>query len=369
MSSLTGKSLFIKGSDLADTVAIPAAIIYETKRLNVPILVVTSAGKSGISLGYFQDVDTEVNLEEARKRDVEVIRRLGVGGGTIYSSKGSSMALFMTFPKDFFTSMDKAFCQIGSATVHAYYKLGVKGAWYDHIGDVRVGSPRAHKKITGFGFATVEEILILNMVIGVGKLNFEEMASVIKIPPEKFMDKTAKSVQEYVTSVEEETGRKPSDEEVYDAFKSSLEETLKIKLDSHEFSDQAKDIWKKYKDIAKSDQNLYLRSSAKRFSNIPKGYSLGFSRYKARKLIVTHLLTDGKEIKDVMISGDFYCSPGEYLFELEQKLRGMSIEDKEKILATINEIFSRKNFEMPSVKAEDILESISRAIEDAKKRL
>ncbi|AHC52216.1 ligase [Sulfolobus acidocaldarius SUSAZ] len=369
MSSVIGKTMFISQGELADTVAIPAAIIYETKQLNEPVLVVTSTGKSGISLGYFQDIDTEVNLDEARRRGVDVIRRLGVGGGTIYASKGSSMAMFMTFPKDFFTNMEKAFCQIGSAAVHAYFKLGVKGAWYDHIGDVRVGSPRAYRKITGFGFTTIEDILVLNMVIGAGKIDVQEMINVIKVPPEKFSDKTSKNVQDYLTSVEEETGRKPSDEEVYEAFKTSLEETLRIKLEPHEFSDQAKAIFNKYKEMAKSDQNLFLRSSGKRFSNIPQGYVVGFSRYKARKLVVTHLLTDGKEIKDIMISGDFYCSPSEYLFELEQKLKGIPLDDKEKISNTVNSVFTSKNFEMPMVKVDDIVESIIRAIDNAKQQL
>ncbi|MEM1645008.1 MAG: hypothetical protein QXL96_03915 [Ignisphaera sp.] len=156
-----GKSMLIKDSDLLDSVAIPAALVEEAKKLNLPVLAVVESKVSGISLGYFQDLDTEVNSEEVKKRGMQVVRRLGVGGGTIYVDKDASMALYMASPSDFFPNMDKAFCQIGSATIHAYYKLGVKGAWYDHIGDVRVGSPKANKKITGFGFTTIGNVQFL----------------------------------------------------------------------------------------------------------------------------------------------------------------------------------------------------------------
>nr|WP_275944790.1 hypothetical protein [Saccharolobus solfataricus] len=34
---------------------------------------------------------------------------------------------------------------------------------------------KAIRKITGFGFTTIGNTLVLNMVIGIGKLNVEEM--------------------------------------------------------------------------------------------------------------------------------------------------------------------------------------------------
>jgi Lipoate-protein ligase A len=366
--NMKGKSMLIKNGDLLDSVAIPASLVEESRRLNVPIMAVVGSKISGVSLGYFQDLDTEVNLEEAKRRGIQVVRRLGVGGGTIYSDKNSSMALYMAMPSDFFPNMDKAFCQIGSATAHAYYKLEVKGAWYDHIGDVRVGSPKSHKKITGFGFTTIGNTLVLNMVIGIGKLNVEEMVKVLRIPPEKFKDKTAKGPQDYVSSVEEETGYKPSMEEVYNAFVSSFGETLRLDLEEHELSDEAKKIREEYRKIASSEEHLYLRSSGKRFANIPPNHVLGFARYKARKLLVVHLLTDKKVIKDIMISGDFYCSPTQYLFDFENSLKGIEINNLEEISKKVSELYSRNGWEMPMVSQEDILTVIKMAIGDAKSK-
>lgn len=365
---LKGKSMLIKGGDLLDTVAIPAALVEESKRLNLPVLAVVGSKVSGISLGYFQDLDTEVNLEEVRKRGMQVVRRLGVGGGTIYSDKDASMALYMASPSTLFPNMDKAFCQIGSATVHAYYKLGVKGAWYDHIGDVRVGPPTGHKKITGFGFTTIDNILVLNMVIGVDKINVDEMVKVVRIPQEKFKDKTAKGPQDYITSIREETGYKPSMEEIYNAFVSSFGETLKMEFEEYELSEEGEKIRDKYRKIAASEEHLYLRSSGKRFSNIPPDHILGFSRYKARKLIVVHLLTDGKVIKDLMISGDFYCSPKEYLFEFENSLKGLELTDINKIEQKIAELYSRRGWEIPMVNGEDILTAIKLAIDNVQSK-
>lgn len=60
--------MLIKNGDLLDSVAIPASLVEESRRLNVPIMAVVGSKVSGVSLGYFQDLDTEVNLEEAKRR-------------------------------------------------------------------------------------------------------------------------------------------------------------------------------------------------------------------------------------------------------------------------------------------------------------
>ncbi|MEM1645007.1 MAG: hypothetical protein QXL96_03910 [Ignisphaera sp.] len=204
------------------------------------------------------------------------------------------------------------------------------------------------------------------MIIGVDRINVEEMVKVVRIPQEKFKDKTAKGPQDYITSIKEETGYRPSAEEIYNAFVSSFGETLKIEFEEYELSEEAKRTRDKYRAIASSEDHLYLRSSGKRFSNIPPGHSLGFARYKARKLIVVHLLTDGKLIKDIMISGDFYCSPKEYLFEFENSLKGLELADLNKIEQKISELYSRKGWEIPMVSGDDIIAAIKLAINTAK---
>nr|WP_252973076.1 hypothetical protein [Saccharolobus solfataricus] len=66
--NMKGKSMLIKNGDLLDSVAIPASLVEESRRLNVPIMAVVGSKISGVSLGYFQDLDTEVNFRGGQEK-------------------------------------------------------------------------------------------------------------------------------------------------------------------------------------------------------------------------------------------------------------------------------------------------------------
>jgi len=69
-----------------------------------------------------------------------------------------------------------------------------------------------------------------------------------------------------------------------------------------------------------------------------------------------------------MISGDFYCSPTQYLFDFENSLKGIEINNLEEISKKVSELYSRNGWEMPMVSQEDILTVIKMAIGDAKSK-
>jgi hypothetical protein len=260
--------------------------------------------------------------------------------------------------------MDKAFCQIGCALSHGYSNLGVKGSWYDHIGDVRVGYPREAKKITGFGFTTIGNVMVQNTILGPGNIDVETMIKTTRIPPEKFADKDIKRPEDWVYNVEAETGKRPSNEEVVAALKAAFEDTLRIKLVEGEFVEQEKKVREQYRTMATSDAHHYFRSSGKRFAEIPEGCKLGLAKYKARKLIVSHVLVDEqKKIRDVQLSGDFYCGPTEYLTDMEKSLAGVNARDKGALLSKVKETYVKPNWEIPMVDAEEFVTAIGEAAE------
>ncbi|MFB0561992.1 MAG: biotin/lipoate A/B protein ligase family protein [Candidatus Lokiarchaeia archaeon] len=344
--------------DMADTVAWPAALITG-KMIGAPnTIFIGGFKKLGVSLGYFQDIDTEVDVGKAEDLDVEIVRRLGVGGGTILIDPQGSMAMLMTFNKDRYANMDKAFCQIGGALAQAYWRVGATRAWYDHIGDIKVGM----NKITGFGFAEIGSIMVQNTIYSLGPPDVEKFLQVAKIPPEKWKDKSTDDVKKYIASVEAETGKRPSKEEFRDAVVEAFEDMLDIKLVEGEMAPEEKKAYEGNRTIALSEEHNFRVSSSKRFAEIPADHKLGMARNKARKLIVAHVLTDKNDVvKDAMISGDFYCSPLPYLGEMEQSLAGVKATDENALVNKVKETFAKPDWQIPMVDPEDIATAINMA--------
>lgn len=342
--------------DMADTVAWPAALITG-KMIGAPnTIFIGGFKKLGVSLGYFQDIDTEVDVGKAEDLDVEIVRRLGVGGGTILIDPQGSMAMLMTFNKDRYANMDKAFCQIGGALAQAYWRVGAKRAWYDHIGDIKVGM----NKITGFGFAEIGSIMVQNTIFSLGPPDVETFLQVAKIPPEKWKDKSTDDVKKYIASVEAETGKRPSRNEFRNAVVEAFEDMLDIKLVEGEMMPEEKKAYDSNREVALSEDHNFRVSSAKRFAEIPADHELKMARNKSRKLIVAHVLKDKNDvISDVMISGDLYCSPLHYLAEMEQSLKGIKATDMDALVKKVKETYAKPEWQIPMVDPEDIATAIN----------
>jgi len=325
-----------------------------------------------VTIGHFQDVDTEIDYEACKRKNVTVIRRVGVGGGTIIGGPWLAQHIFVCDwsreeNKKLFPDLDTAFGKIGQLTVRAYQYLGVKDAWYKHIGDVKVGLE--NRKITGFGFTTIANFLMMNQGINMGKPDLDYFIDVIRVPEEKIKDKPYKTIEEYLyagmTSIEEEIGRRPSIDEVKDALIRAYKEVLDVELVELEFGEEDRNFWldlyeKMEKEIG--DKQIFMVSSSRRFSSIPEGCTLNFARYKGRKLVAAHVLVNKDGIiQDVMLSGDFFCKPSEYIGRIEECFRGLPVEAKDLMVERVRKIFSLNGWEAPMLSPEDFVKPVVEA--------
>ncbi len=142
----------------------------------------------------------------------------------ILSDPDSSVFLQMVFEKKKFSSFDEMYHEVGAALVQTFKENGVDEAWYKHKGGIRVKG----KKISGFTIMSIpgEGIVILNAMCNLGKINLNEFFKVIFVPPEikdKFIEPT--------TSIEDETGIKPTFEQFAGILSRCLVDELNIKLE------------------------------------------------------------------------------------------------------------------------------------------
>jgi lipoate-protein ligase A len=316
--------------------------------------------KYSISIGRYQDLDLAIDYTRAEEKDIDVVRR-PIGGGVILIDTVGSRGLGLTVDKNFFPNLDIAFRKVGEAITESYKKLGVKDAWYKYAGDVMVGN----RKITGFGFTEIENVIVMQCIVSLKELDFKHFADVVQLQPEKFRDKRVKDLSEIITSVETETGRIPSNEEFKTAFTEAFQKTLGVKFEEGGILDAEREIYQKWRNYAISPENKFAFSSMARFPKkklSKKGYKFVFAKNKRERELVVHILINPNgKIEDIMFSGDFYCRPENCLKDLENSLKGVDPKDEREVNSKVKNIFERPDWEIPMVEPKDFVKPIVEA--------
>jgi long-chain acyl-CoA synthetase len=138
-----------------------------------------------------------------------------------FADPESTFFLQGVLSKDVFKDLDDAYQKIGDVLVQGLQKMGVKEVWYKHRGSLRVGG----RKLAGFYFSEIESLYVLNVLCFLAPFDPWDFFHVIWVPPE-VKDK----VIEPLTSIQEEVGKRPTDEEIQKTIVDALEKELGVTL-------------------------------------------------------------------------------------------------------------------------------------------
>ena len=134
----------------------------------------------------------------------------------------STVAVQIVHHREFHPSIEETYQKVGEILVEALKKFGVDDAWYKHRGSVRVKG----RKIASFTISEMENLIIMNGLCFLSKLQTDDFFKVIWIPPE-IKDK----VLEPLTSIEEETGKRPDKQQFKDAVVQAIEAGFGVKIE------------------------------------------------------------------------------------------------------------------------------------------
>jgi long-chain acyl-CoA synthetase len=134
----------------------------------------------------------------------------------------STVAVQMVHYKEFFPSIEETYQKVGEILVEVLKKFGVHDAWYKHRGSIRVKG----RKIASFTISEMENLVIMNGLCFLSKLQTDDFFKIIWIPPE-IKDK----VLEPLTSIEEETGKRPDTQQFKDAVVQAIESSFGVKIE------------------------------------------------------------------------------------------------------------------------------------------
>jgi len=149
-----------------------------------------------VSIGYFQKLFDEVDVEECRKSGVDVVRRM-TGGGAVFHDKEITYSFVV--PENSFLSSDlyESYSQVCGAVIRGLEKIGISSE-FRPVNDIIVGV----RKISG-NAQTRRNSCILQHGTVIVDVSPEKMFRFIRVNNEK-MKGRALNLSDYVTSVIEQ---------------------------------------------------------------------------------------------------------------------------------------------------------------------
>jgi len=185
---------------------------------------------SAVSVGRFQDVSNEIQIENCRRQGVDIVRRI-TGGGTVYhDSQGEITYSVIAKEKDIGTTdVFQAYTTICNGLIEAAKILGVKA-------DFNPGDPKncpniaiQGKKISGSAQFHKGGVLLQHGTFLI-ETDLEKMFTFLRVPVAKNITDTVYVAQEKLTSIKNELGKKVSTEEAYKALIKGFEKALSVQL-------------------------------------------------------------------------------------------------------------------------------------------
>ncbi|MEM2342309.1 MAG: biotin/lipoate A/B protein ligase family protein [Candidatus Bathyarchaeia archaeon] len=181
---------------------------------------------SAVSIGYFQSMEEEVDIEACDRMGINYVRRR-TGGGAVYHDRDGELTYSLIVNEDhplISRDFQKTYERLCGGLVNGLRLLGLP-AEFKPINDIVVGG----KKISGNAQTRGMGVVHQHGTI-LRDVNPKLMFTVLKVPSEKVRDKMIKSVEERVTSIKSYLGREVSFEELKNALKRGFEEAFNIEL-------------------------------------------------------------------------------------------------------------------------------------------
>ena len=177
-----------------------------------------------ISIGYFQSLTDEIDLDVCKKLGVNYVRRI-TGGGAVFHDKELTYSIVIPeshpeIPKNIM----KSYGRICGAVMKGLEHLGIESE-YAPINDIVTGG----RKISGNAQTRKLETVLQHGTV-IMDVDVDKMFSLLKVPNEKIKDKLIADVKQRVTSIRHILGKDVRFEEVAKAMKMGFEEEFHVEL-------------------------------------------------------------------------------------------------------------------------------------------
>ncbi|MBM3291693.1 lipoate--protein ligase family protein [Candidatus Bathyarchaeota archaeon] len=242
--------------DASTQMAIDEAIAYaRVSERNPNTIRLYRWNPSAVSVGYFQSILNEVDIDACKKFGFDIIRRI-TGGGAVFHDYNGEITYSLIAPDDDpkiprdIVSSYKLIC---GCLIDGLKELGVESE-FKPINDIIAGG----RKISGNAQTRRYGVILQHGTVLVD-CDVNKIFSVLKVSGVKISDKAIKSAEERVTSIRKYLGKDVSFEEGRNALIKGFENRLNIQLNPGELTDYEKTLVTQFKKKYQSNEWVYQR--------------------------------------------------------------------------------------------------------------
>jgi lipoate-protein ligase A len=179
---------------------------------------------NAVSIGRFQGMNDEVNIQKCADLNIDVVRRI-TGGGAVYHDYHGELTYSVIGKEELFPDgIHESYRYICNWIIDGLKSIGIN-AEFAPINDIIVDG----RKISGNAQTRKKGVLLQHGTI-LYKIDISKMFSVLNISKEKISDKMIKNAEDRVTSVSLQA--KSSFNELYEAILNSFKNGKKYEFGS-----------------------------------------------------------------------------------------------------------------------------------------
>jgi len=190
------------------------ALMESVRESGEPVVFLSGWKPSCVNIGYSQEIQEEVDMEEVEKRDIVVVRRQG-GGGTTYLTEYGEITWGIVAPEENFPDdVNKIYQEVCGKIASGLEKIGID-AEHEPVNDIVTDKG----KISGATLKRENGVVYMGGTL-LYETDPEEMFRILTPGEEKIADKKIEKFENRVSSVKNESDA--SFEEAVEALKNGL---------------------------------------------------------------------------------------------------------------------------------------------------
>ncbi|MDX6285208.1 MAG: hypothetical protein QOG53_693 [Frankiales bacterium] len=327
-----------------------------------PVLMTSVWGQTHLNVGWFDDVDSTLDLDACERLGVEVIRRPMYGGGTAFYDVGCAVMCSFLQKKEDAPDLDAMLSGFQPIYLDALKRIGLGEVQFEGSSDLRWNGRK-------LGALTGQDIVVCHSVgsfINIKPPNLDLYLQVVRVPDDKFKDKVVKDMREYVVTAQEIAGRDVTYEDYRDALLAACRDVGMDVADGPLTEEELSRVKHGARKIA--DPAYVRRISSERFAReAPAGTRVGLGNHKGRKLCRAGVAIDSNGvIVAAMMAGDMHVGPPDVIDRVATALVGGSAADRDDLRKRIATVFEADDVHqadaLMGVTTDDLLAAVDKAL-------
>jgi lipoate---protein ligase len=345
-----------------------AVLARSTSDARQPILQTSVWGATHLNVGWFDDVDSTLDLAACERLGIQVIRRPFAGGGTAFYDRGCAVMWGVMFPKPGdHDDLDTEIARFQPIVLGMLDRVGLGTVGFEGSADLRWHG----RKLGGIAAGDFGRVISVGGFLNTRPPDLDLYLRVVRVPDDKFKDKLVKDMRKYVCTAEEVAGERVAYEQFRDALLAATSDAG-VALERSDLTDVEKAALKKISNRIATDDTV-RRVSSERFraEHETADRRVGFGNHKGRKLCRAGIAVDDDgTVVATMMAGDMHVAPPDTLDRVAAALSGADAADDAEIRSRIAAVLEGADVHQADtttgITTDDLLAAVRKAADDAR---